>query len=174
MSAPTFILIWIQFKIFWMKTGRLVTVPLNIHWTQTAYAVLCQPHRTEMSSTFVYALILNENSMSLWCGWHRTAYAACVQRILSKMVLRWRRDELLNKVVIFAYKVFSSLHNVTIEPLMADGVFWWCLSYFSVPWQCYLLGSQWDRHKPPGFHPKYLKLCSEDERSFYGYGTTWG
>uniref|UniRef100_A0A8C2IG93 Diacylglycerol kinase n=1 Tax=Cyprinus carpio TaxID=7962 RepID=A0A8C2IG93_CYPCA len=28
-------------------------------------------------------------------------------------------------------------------------------------------GSLWDSHKPPGFHPKYLKLCSEDERSFY-------
>uniref|UniRef100_A0A673G6B7 Endothelin-1 receptor-like n=1 Tax=Sinocyclocheilus rhinocerous TaxID=307959 RepID=A0A673G6B7_9TELE len=39
---------------------------------------------------------------------------------------------------------------------------------------CKLLGSQWDSRKPPGFHPKYLKLCSEDERSFYGFGTTWG
>ncbi len=28
--------------------------------------------------------------------------------------------------------------------------------------------------KPPGFHPKYLILCSEDKRSFYGFGTTWG
>ncbi len=37
-----------------------------------------------------------------------------------------------------------------------------------------LLGSQWDSKKPPGFYPKYLKLCSEDERSFYGFGTTWG
>ncbi len=27
-------------------------------------------------------------------------------------------------------------------------------------------GSQWDSHKPPGFHPKYLKLCSKDEQSF--------
>ncbi len=25
-----------------------------------------------------------------------------------------------------------------------------------------------------GFHPKYLKLCSEEKRSFYGSGTTWG
>ncbi len=29
-------------------------------------------------------------------------------------------------------------------------------------------------HKPYGFHPKYLKLYSEDERSFYEFGTTWG
>ncbi len=71
-------------------------------------------------------------------------------------------------------KVFSSLHNIQVEPLMADGLFWWCLSYFPGPWQCYLLGSQWVSHKPPGFHPKYLKLCSKDERSFHGFGTTWG
>ncbi len=61
-------------------------------------------------------------------------------------------------------KVFLSLHNVMIDPLMADGVSWRCCSYFSGPWQCNLLGSQWDSHKPPGFHPKYLKLCSEDEK----------
>jgi len=65
-------------------------------------------------------------------------------------------------------KVFSSLHNSQIEPLMTIlGLFWWCLSYFSGPWQCYLLGSQWDSHKP-GFHPKYLKLCPEDELGLYG------
>uniref|UniRef100_A0A9J8AXT1 Tripartite motif containing 35-12 n=1 Tax=Cyprinus carpio carpio TaxID=630221 RepID=A0A9J8AXT1_CYPCA len=40
--------------------------------------------------------------------------------------------------------------------------------------ECYLLGSLWDSLKPPGFHPKYLKLCSEDQQSFYGFGTTWG
>ncbi len=34
---------------------------------------------------------------------------------------------------------------------MADGAFWRCVSYFSGPWQCNLLGSQWDSHKPPGF-----------------------
>ncbi len=45
--------------------------------------------------------------------------------------------------------------------------------HFSGSWQWYLLGSQWDSHKPPGFHPKYLKFCSEDEQSFYGFGTTW-
>ncbi len=54
---------------------------------------------------------LNENSISVWRGWHRTAYGVCVQRIFSKMALRWRsRDELLNKVVIFvffAYKKYS-------------------------------------------------------------------
>ncbi len=43
-------------------------------------------------------------------------------------------------------------------------------------WQriAYALCVHRDSDKPPGFHPKYLKLCSEDERSFYGFGTTWG
>uniref|UniRef100_A0A8C1N6U5 Cysteine and histidine-rich domain-containing protein 1 n=1 Tax=Cyprinus carpio TaxID=7962 RepID=A0A8C1N6U5_CYPCA len=31
-----------------------------------------------------------------------------------------------------------------------------------------------DLHKPPGFHPKYLKLCSEDERRCNGFGRSWG
>ncbi len=39
---------------------------------------------------------------------------------------------------------------------------------------CYLLDTQCDSHKPPGFHPKYLKLCSEEKQSFYGSGMTWG
>ncbi len=55
--------------------------------------------------------INNIEDVSVWCGWHRTAYAVYVQRIFSKMALRWRRgDELLNKVVIFiflAYKKYS-------------------------------------------------------------------
>ncbi len=71
-------------------------------------------------------------------------------------------------------KVFSSLHKIQIEPLIADGLPWQCFLYFSGPRQCYILGSQWASHKPPGFYLKYLKLCSEDEQSFYGVGTTCG
>ncbi len=37
--------------------------------------VLCQLSQTEKLSTFI---VLNENSISMWCGWHRTAYAICV------------------------------------------------------------------------------------------------
>ncbi len=61
-------------------------------------------------------------------------------------------------------KVFSSLHKITVKSLMADGLFW----------QCLLFGSQRDSHKPLEFHPKYIQLCSEDERIFYGFETTWG
>ncbi len=78
------------------------------------------------------------------------------------MALQWRGgDGLLNKVVVF---VFLLLHSIQIEPLMPDGL---CLSYFSELWLWYSLGSQRDSHKHPGSHPKYLNLCSEDERSFY-------
>ncbi len=34
--------------------------------------------------------------------------------------------------------------------------------------------SQRDNHTPPAYHLKYLKFCSEDERGFYGFGTTCG
>ncbi len=37
-------------------------------------------------------------------------------------------------------------HSIQIEPLMADGLFWRCFSYFYGPWQCNLLCSQWDSH----------------------------
>jgi len=50
-----------------------------------------------------------------------------------------------------AQKVFSSLHNIKVEPLLP------------------MCGSD-----TLGFHQKYLNLCSEDERRSYGCGTTWG
>ncbi len=54
-------------------------------------------------------------------------------------------------LIFFVQKVLSLLHNVMIEPLMAD--FWRCFSFFSGLLQCNLLGSQWDSNKPPGSHP---------------------
>ncbi len=44
-----------------------------------------------------------------------------------------------------------------------DDVFYTFLDLDSVIY----LAVKWDSHKPPDFHPKYLKLCSEDEQSFY-------
>ncbi len=38
----------------------------NIRWTETAYALLCQPHRTDTSSTYIYALI-----------WTKTVHPVC-------------------------------------------------------------------------------------------------
>ncbi len=68
---------------------------------------------------------LNENSISLWCGWHRTAYTICVQQIFSKMALRWcRGDKLLNKVVIFIFWV--RLNH------------WWQMDYFDDAFHTFL------------------------------------
>ncbi len=87
---------------------------------------------------------------------------ACVSGLLVNSwtrlqeVSQRRRKSWIKLIFCFlcTQKLFSSIHKIQIEPQ--------------------LLGSQWDSHKPPSFHPKYLKLCSENERSFYGFGTTWG
>ncbi len=72
------------------------------------------------------------------------------------------------------HKKYSlSLHKIQIDPLTADGLPWRCFSFFSEPRQWYLLDSRWDNHNP-SFYLKYLKLCSEDELSFYGVETTCG
>ncbi len=56
--------------------------------------------------------------------------------------------------------MFSSLHNIAVETQM---------DYFdfSGPWWFNLLDTQWDSHKPPGIHPKYHKLFSEDKQRFF-------
>ncbi len=38
----------------------------------------------------------------------------------------------------------------------------------NVTWQ-----SMGQSQTSPGFHQKYLKLCSEHKQSFYGFETTW-
>ncbi len=76
--------------------------------------------------------------------------------------------------IFFAYKKYSRRFINSDWTLMADGVSWRCFSFFSGPWRWYLLASQWDSHKPPGSHLKYLKLCSEGGQSFYGVEMTCG
>ncbi len=58
---------------------------------------------------------------------HRTF---CIQQIFSKMALRWLRWDSWYFYLFCVQKVFSSLHKVQIEPLMADGLFWRCLYTF--------------------------------------------
>ncbi len=133
-------------------TDTLSTFVYALIWTKTAYP--CDPadteQRTQFTSSGYSPKWLYADAEEINC-WIKSLFG-----------------------FLCAQKVFSSLCKITVEPLMSDGLFWRCLSYFSVPWQYYLLSSQWDSHKPPGFHPKYLKLCSKDEQSFYGFGTTWG
>ncbi len=72
---------------------------------------------------------LNENNISAWRSWHRTAYVVYIQWVLSKIEPGWRGgDELLNKVVIFvffAHKKYSrSFVKLRLNP--------WChMDYFN-------------------------------------------
>ncbi len=123
--------------------------------------------------------------LRLFTLWFERKQRICAMRLTQNSVRRvyspkWQ-DETncwIKSLFLFSLrtKLFLSLHKVQIEPLMADGLFWRCLSHFSGHWQCNLLGSQWDSHKPPGFHTKYIKLCSEDEQTFTGldrHGGKW-
>ncbi len=65
--------------------------------------------------------------VSVWCGWHRTAYAACVQRILSKMAICWHGgDELLNKVFFF---FVCTIHRGKTPGTSGPLTLWLCCSW---------------------------------------------
>ncbi len=89
--------------------------------------IMCQlRHADTLFSSF--RLWFEWKQRILWRSWHRTAYAVCVQCILSKMALWWcGGDELLNKVsfFFFAYKKYSlSLVKLQSNP--------WChMDYFT-------------------------------------------
>ncbi len=75
-------------SLFWIISKILEIIP----WTQNAYTLLYQPrHRVAFSSS-IYALIWT-NSAPLWPGWYRRVYPFCVQGIIPKMALRWRRGD---------------------------------------------------------------------------------
>ncbi len=67
---------------------------------------------------------------------------------------------------ICAQKAYLLLHNITVEPLMSLLRFWALNLSVALSFM--------QGHKALGFHQKYLNLCSEDERTSYGFGTTWG
>ncbi len=134
-----------------------------IRWMQNAYTFSISA--STLDCVFLVGLRsdLKANSAPLWTSWYRGAYAICVQRIISKMALRWLRGGVtvtncwIKSLFLFYFRtkiLFSLLHQIQIEPLMADGVSWRCFSYFSGPWQWELLSSQWDSHKHPGFSSK--------------------
>ncbi len=55
---------------------------IRIRWTQTVVSDVTWIH------FYVFLRFdLNENSVSMWWGWHRTAYAVCIQWIFTKMPL---------------------------------------------------------------------------------------
>ncbi len=111
----------------------------------------------------------------------RTLVARMIQ-IIYKLAPCWHRGDITVLIVekscyvcfISLLKVSSTLHKIHIEPLMeySGDAF----HTFSGPWQCNLFVSQCDSHKPPCFHPKYLKLFSKTNKAFTGlepHGRKW-
>ncbi len=96
----------------------------SIHWMQTAYAFLCQPHHTDTFSTFIYTLI-----------WTKTAYLCGATDTEQHMMFvfsgyspKWSYVAMLMRrsyFVFFAYKKYSpSIVKVRLNP--------WCrIDYFS-------------------------------------------
>ncbi len=146
----------------------------NIRWMQAAYAVLCQPCCMDTSSTFVYYLI-----------WTKTAYPCGAADTELRTLLassgyspKWSYADaeetncwIKSFFFFFAYKkYYRSFITLRLNH-------WWQMDYSDDVFYTFLgLDSVncLDSHKIPGFHPKYLKLCSKDKQSFYGFGTTWG
>ncbi len=94
--------------------------------------------------------------------------------------LRWSGgDELLNKVVIFVFFAYKKYSRSFIALRLNH---WWQMDYFDDVFHTFLgldsviyLAVNGTVHKS-SFHPKYLKLCSEDELSFTGlerHGGKW-
>ncbi len=77
-------------------------------------------------------------------------------------------DQLLNIVVIF---IFFASKNYFRKFITVRLNHWWQMEYFGNAFHTFLdLDSENDLAVNG---TKYLKLCSEDEPSFYGFGTTW-
>ncbi len=150
------------------------TILENIRWMQAAYTVLCQPRCMDTSSTFVYSLI-----------WTKTAYPCGAADTELRTLLassgyspKWSYADaeetncwIKSLFFFFAYKkYYRSFITLRLNH-------WWQMDYSDDVFYTFLgLDSVncLDSHKIPGFHPKYLKLCSKDKQSFYGFGTTWG
>ncbi len=112
----------------------------NIYWTQTVYAVPCQPHLTYTSSTFVYPLIWTKTAYP--CGAadteQRTQFAS------SGYSPKWCYADaettncwIKSLFFFFAYKKYSRIF------IMLRLNHWWQMDYsddfflyFSGPWQC--------------------------------------
>ncbi len=165
---------WIINKVnFYLLFSRCIYTVLWL-LLLLGYCVRCSvsaaPHRYTVFYVYL-RMDLNKNSVSVWCSWHRTAYTVCIQLIFSKMALRWRGgDELLNKIVIFIFFAYKKYSRRFIKFKLNH---WWQMDYFDDAFHTFL-GLDRVIYLAVCFHPKYLKLCSEDEQSFYGFGTTWG
>ncbi len=82
-------------------------------------------------------------------------------------------NKLLNEVVILVFFVHNMYSRSFINYSWTTDVTWTILTMFSLPfWALSVVVPllSMEDQKALGFHQKYLKLCSEDERSSYGFG----
>ncbi len=57
---------------------------------------------------------------------------------------------------------------------MSHGLFYRCPYYVSGPGNITVALLSMEGQRALRMHQKYLNLCSDDERSSNGFGTTWG
>ncbi len=101
--------------------------------------------------------------------------------LLSKMALHWQRDRETNCWINVIISIFFAYKKYSRRFIKFRLNHWWQMDYFEDVFYTFLcldsviyLAVNGTDTSFPGFHPKYLKLCFEDERSFYGFGTTSG
>ncbi len=87
-----------------------------------------------------------------------------------------RREELLNKVVVFVFFLSKKYSRSFINYSWTTDVTWTILTMSLLPFWVLNVSVallSMEGQKALRFHQKYLNLCSEDEQRSYGFGTTW-
>ncbi len=159
------------------QVNNTVKVQKSItHRTQTAYALLYPPQRKDAYSMCIYTLI-----------WIKIAHP-CVDavRCLRSMgniqngttVTRRDREETIcwKKLFLFSLRTKSILIASYNSYWTTDGRWTTLAMLFILFWTSTVLFTwrSMGQSQASRFYLKYLKLCSEDKRSFYGVGTTCG
>ncbi len=142
---------------------------------QIVYAVLCQPHHKDTFSTFIYALIWSKTACSCSAAdtEQRTQFASSgysPKRLYGDATESQRRRIVWINRYLFSLRRKSVLVASLNSDWTTDGRWTILTMSFILFWALTVLFT-WQsmgQSQAPGFHPKYLKLCSEDERSFYG------
>ncbi len=159
-----------QFKIFWMKTNEK-GLWLS-HWlTSKLHCQDPEKYKNIFKTVHLPSVFQSDCYEAMGILFALQNDAALTQKD------REETNCWINIVIsiFFAYKKYSC-HFIKFR------LNHWQMDYFEDVFYTFLcldsviyLAVKWDSHKPPGFHPKYLKLCFEDEQSFFnGFGTTSG
>ncbi len=121
----------------------------------------------------LFMLDLKENSVSVWCGWRRTAYVVCVQQIFSKMALRWQEKICwIKSFIIFIFFVYKRYSRRFIKVKLNH---WWQMDYFDDVFYTFLsldsvifLAVNGTVTSLPVFIPNILKCVLKTNKAFTG------